>query len=432
MAIKVWGAGTLLGSDGQWDNPQNWSDDTIPQNLDSILFDGSASYPVTTCPTSSIIIENITFSSSVTMASNGVNILGPSGEPLLIYGSMINNSSEIVYFPIHPFGVSSVIGKFRIFSSFSPLYNIDGYYFSNLNVIFDNDNYINFDYYNARLPILYGVLDTFTGTISPYGGFSGSFGGPLDSFSVNCQNYSSIGIDGWLVSGIVSISALNINFTNTKITDPFTFILPNFVCNFFNYNSTFQSSFIVEQRPDQDKNIWFAPLGSTGVVISIESSVAGNYFQRSEFGICYYSIVSTGDTNVQLKGSARLFAIEPDRFAQSTSYYQMLNFFGSTNSITAYDNSSVCGIYNANAAGFSNLEFSLPVSYITVSMQDNSIFCGICIGQNPSVLNFLENSQYSNAYLITPGFFPQPTSISFLDPSQPIYERGIQLYKSSF
>jgi hypothetical protein len=92
MAIKTWGEGTDGGSDGDWNTAENWTDDTLPQDGDTVVFSGDYDVEMSTGPNDPVEIHTLTVEPEFTSGLGGFD--NSNGGAAIIITNTLNISRE--------------------------------------------------------------------------------------------------------------------------------------------------------------------------------------------------------------------------------------------------------------------------------------------------------------------------------------------------
>lgn len=417
MALKVWGAGSTQGLNGEWDTATNWNDDTLPVDGDSLLFDASALYPLNFGPTStgSVIIENIQVTSDALVPF----INGPL--PLVVVGQLNSASASQIYIPIYPYGITSIVGAWQgnvIFPNDKPVNNMGVAYLGISQVLFDTSNYLELAASGGGISELkYGLSDIFLNV-------SGE--APFTSFTIDT---GSISLSGFPLTGVGKITSQVIEFDSTVINF-FGFLqLDAPVVNITQIGALIYSAGGGFGLP----NLTFPQLCTLNI-----SSPSGGFYPNSINENLIFTFAAGGTIN--LYGQATIYGTNSPTGAGISSQMSdaLLVTFGPSIVINAYNNSLVGGLYVNGSFTDTNLTPSFSNS-CTVNMRDNSIFQGLISYQSlGSGINFFNSSNVSFNYQLAPTgtggtyfqAFPSTVLVGEGDISQST--GGLTIFKSSF
>jgi hypothetical protein len=378
MALKVWGAGSTQGSDGQWDTATNWDNDILPVDGDSLLFDASALYPLISGPTStgSVIIENIQVTSDALVPY----INGPL--PLVVVGQLNSASASAIYISIYPYGITSIVGAWLgnvIYPTSKPVNNTGIAYLGISQVLFDTSNYL--DLAGGGISELkYGLSDIF---LNVYGE------APFTSFTIDTVNGN---FTGFSLTGVSKITSQVIEFDSTVINF-FGFLqLDTPVVNITQIGSLINYTGGGFGLP----NLTFPQL----CTLNISSPSGGPYPNPINENLIF--TFEAGGT-INLYGQATIYGTNSPTGAGIGLQLSeaLLATYGPSIFINAYNNSLVGGLY-VNGA-FTNASLTPSISnYCIVNMRDNSIFQGLITNFVGSGINFFNSSNVSFNYQLAP------------------------------
>lgn len=87
MPMRVWGAGSNQGADGDWNNPLNWDGDSIPVDGDAVSFNNTTGNNLTIGPSTSVTLVNFIVYNDYT---GYVNFISTSTTGVIIDGGIYN------------------------------------------------------------------------------------------------------------------------------------------------------------------------------------------------------------------------------------------------------------------------------------------------------------------------------------------------------
>jgi len=452
MAIKVWGAGTTQGSDKNWNTATNWDSDTLPVDGDSILFDGTAVNYLQYGPSSHIYIENVELTSACELNLNGC-IMDYTSQPLLIFGSLINNSfinysnpvytlKPVVY--LWAWGITSVVGAWAGY--LTPVVGVtpDVEIYFNGNQVFNASNNID----------LIRTSSMFTVAIRNGVGSSGTSVGSTGP--INQITFEDVNLD---YTAVYKIEANTIILKGVNlIVDP-TFYYNGmgefeFTCSTLtiqestmpNYNGFITTFYTNMGTPSVAKLALKVPC-----VINVEGNWGGIPFNK-DLPMLFY-----GNSSINLYSNSAFYGTNESfsgGMQPSKSYALLLRHSSSyvTITINAYNDSKLVGLFYASAFKDCNsspylISDSLLglLPEITVFMRNNSMFIGSVGGQNSfygaSKITFLDSSNINFDYSTNvssnpttyPGdFYPNVGLSTPISEAIPQTQTGLTIFKSSF
>jgi hypothetical protein len=404
MALKVWGAGSTQGSDGLWDTATNWDNDTAPVDGDSLLFDASALYGMTTGPsTSSVIIENIQITSDAIAPSLGGTY------PLVVVGQLNSLSPSIIYVTIYPYGVTSVVGAWNgyvVYPTDKPVDPLAIAYLGISQVLFTSSNYLELNsFYGVISELKYGTSDVFLNVLG-----ADSF----TSFKINIQ------LSVFSLAAVSKISSQLIEFENVLLSINSG---SNFELNSPLINITQMGSLINNMGGMTLTNVIFSQ--SCTLNVSASNTFYPNFINE---GVIFNFLNSSV---INLYGEATICGTLPSIGMGMTA--AVVSLQGST-TINAYNNSLVAGLYSSN--GFLDGYLGLFSSYpCNIYMRDNSVFQGMVMSGMGSSMTFLDSSNVSFNYQYdrqNATFQAYPSSVTVGGGDIPQSAGGLTIFKSSF
>jgi hypothetical protein len=421
MAIKVWGAGSTQGSDGLWDTASNWDLDTAPVDGDSLLFNETATYTLTSGPaSSSVIIENI----QVTSLALPPTMAAPSwGAPraIIVTGQLNSASTAVSSLRMFPHGVTSIVGPWAGYMTIpnDRPGDFNTAYLGISEVVFDSSNYLELfnQGYGAAADLQYGISDTsltLTGQA------------PFTSFKILANGSGSYGM-GFGVSGVTAITSQLVEFGESVIINPFFMMGSTFNLNCPLINITQMGALC---PPTGGSSLINIVQFTQACVLNISSNSTSFYPMPINDNLIFNF---NQPSVINLYGEATMYGTYSPSGMMGGGFTQVI-LQGST-TVNCYDNSLVGGIYYGNAFVSGNLENYSP-NTCSITMRDNSIFQGMIIGgMMGSTLNFLDSSNVSFAYdynATTNQFSASPSFISIGQGAIPQTPTGLTIFKSSF
>lgn len=405
MAIKIWGAGSSGGMDGDFNNPLNWDNDEAPFYLDSILVNSTALYNMTNGPFYDLTFADITITSDATASIlTGSFGSGQNTGFFIITGELRNDSLNSASIRAKFYGCTGIFGAWSD-SAIKPVklgippgdlpYSV----FNLNNFVFDNVNYI--------LPPPSGHPD--------HVGFGSMMKGEhlqapefFQSFTL-FENSNSSGIP--IYSGnsgeFSSVPTLNIAAETINVTGNGTF--GNSADNYFYavgfFDLTFQCAVMNVNTTASFLNIpsfglslvckyqFYSSLSNPSlplvVNIDLNNTSSFNIYDyggfNAVFGLTVYANATFnfyGDTQFGITGSE-------DNFYYSVTP-PLFSFLGSAN-FNFYENSSMVGyIKNKVAQRLDSREFNYNFPFNLINFYDRSYFNGVIY--NGEGLNFYDKS----------------------------------------
>jgi hypothetical protein len=390
MAIKIWGAGTGGGADGMWTTASNWSGNTLPINGDSIVLNGSGG-ELLTGPSSDVTIQDFTVTSAETAT---FGIYGDSGGAIYLTGNMDNQSPYGLFIlPRVGFeGVTSVVGQWQADNTVSRVNVVSGNpsnrvaSFNIENLIFDQNNYINFRNVDPGGFGAYGVTicrPSIGAGVRPF--ISIKFGNSTNgifNYSFNMSNTRILSTTFILEDTIFSL--VDNSLFNLASSTVYT---SSIVCNQVNISTTqsigdifnasgFAFSTPISVYPDF---IFEAPSGNLNFTMTSSQFAGINTAQLAPPGDLRAFIMvgfsAPGDVKITLKGKSYLalnLGKLEDSFLNNFSHrYSIFNYNLSGNSsINVYDSSCV-GLFVVNDSVMGNI-YSFP----SINLYDRALLAG--------------------------------------------------------
>jgi hypothetical protein len=379
MATKIWGAGSNAGAAGDWNNPSNWDNDTLPVDYDDILFDGNFSNAdLYTGPTNNVIIGNITVSSNY---AGYLSISSQTTSGIILQGNLNNNTISTHYLPLNFSGCTGFTGRWVAHCFPDGTGTFSDQLFNMISIIMDQNNTINFSNFGYTQPSPINITSS-----NPPAGYFNTFSAfNFNADLMGASNNASVAISANVMnlsgafntaSGtILQTETLNIDASNPVSFN--SFITFNYMPGGFGFIPDFimtvttlpGSSGTLNINVDSDEsyvsffdsfrvNSGGGPIGGQAVpkYILNFSAITLNYIQRGRFVLKLAEGKIAKDSNNYPIDTQNLVRFESSNFFKLTATENSVvcgdflhqNFIGGSSSPTTvvcdfFDNSSICG-----------------------------------------------------------------------------------------